>query len=47
LLDFIVIVAGVRFIYVEAHIFKLEEEQKLFAINAVRNGLGNEIMGNN
>lgn len=42
-----VIDAGIRFIYVETHTFKIDEEQKLFAINAVRNGLGNEIMGNN
>ncbi|MCZ7402726.1 MAG: hypothetical protein O8C61_10945 [Candidatus Methanoperedens sp.] len=43
----LVIVAGIRFIYVETHTFKIEEGQKLFAINAARNGLGNEIMGNN
>ena len=47
MLALLVIVAGIRFIYVETHTFKIDEDQKLFAINAVRNGFGNEIMGTN
>jgi hypothetical protein len=47
MLALLVIVAGIRFIYVETHIFKLEEDQKLFAINAASNGLRDEIQGNN
>jgi len=47
MLALLIIVAGIRFIYVESHTFKIDENQKLFAINAARNGLGDEIRGNN
>ena len=42
----LIIVAGTRFIYVEAHAFQLNEEQKIFAINAAQSGLRDEIGGN-
>jgi hypothetical protein len=47
MLALLVIVAGIRFIYVEKHIFKLGEDQKLFAINSASNWLRDEIQGNN
>ena len=47
MLALLIIVAGIRFIYVGSHTFKIDENQKLFAINAARNGLGDEIRGNN
>ncbi len=37
---------GLRFTYNEEHGFPLDEKQKIFAINAARNGLKNEIGGN-
>lgn len=47
MLFLLIIAAGIRFIYVETHIFKIDEDQKLFAINAASNGLRDEIRGNN
>ena len=41
----LVIVAGIRFAYVETHTFKLDEEQKAFAAKAALNGLSSEIKG--
>ncbi len=41
------VAVGLRFIYTEAHIFPLSEEQKNFAINAAQNGLKDEIGSNN
>jgi len=34
ILSLLVIVAGIRVIYVETYIFKIDEEQKFFPINA-------------
>lgn len=36
------VAVGLRFIYIEAHAFKLSGEQKTFAINAAKDGLGGE-----
>lgn len=41
----LVIVAGIRFAYVETHTFKLDEEQKAFAAKSALNGLSSEIEG--
>ncbi len=41
------VAVGLRFIYVEEHGFQLNEQQKTFAINAARDGLKDEIGGNN
>jgi len=41
----LIIVAGIRFVYVETHTFKLDEEQKAFAANAAVVGLSSEIEG--
>jgi hypothetical protein len=41
----LVIVAGIRFAYVETHTFKLDEEQKTFAAKAALDGLSFEIEG--
>ena len=41
----LVIVAGIRFAYVETHTFKLDEEQKAFAAKAALDGLSSEIEG--
>ncbi len=43
----LVIVVGIRFTFAEAHGFPLDEDQKVFAINAAQNGLKDEIDGNN
>jgi len=39
----LIIVAGIRFAYVETHTFKLEEEQKAFAEKAAVIGLSSEM----
>ncbi len=41
------VAVGLRFIYAEEHGFPLNEQQKTFAINAARDGLKDEIQGNN
>lgn len=41
----LIIAAGIRFAYVETHIFKLNEEQKAFAAKAALDGLTSEIGG--
>ncbi len=41
------IAVGLRFADVEEHGFQLNENQKIFAINAAQNGLKDEIQGNN
>ncbi len=41
------VAVGLRFIYAEGHGFPLNEQQKTFAINAARDGLKDEIQGNN
>lgn len=43
----LIIAVGIRFFYMEAHTFPLNEKQKLFAINSSRDALKNEIEGNN
>ncbi len=43
----LIIVAGLRFAYVETHVFSLTEEQKAFAIKAAKDGLKDEIEGKN
>ncbi len=40
------IAIGVRFTYLEAHTFPVDEKKRTFAINAAQNGLSDEI-GNN
>ena len=41
------IAIGLRFTYLEAHTFPIDEEQRSFAINAAQNGLRDEIGNNN
>ena len=41
------IAIGLRFTYLEAHTFPIDEEQRSFAINAAQNGLSDEIGNNN
>ena len=41
------VAVGLRLIYAEEHGFLLNEQQKTFAINAARDGLKDEIQGNN
>ncbi len=41
------VAVGLRLIYAEEHGFLLNEQQKAFAINAARDGLKDEIQGNN
>ncbi len=43
----LIIAAGIRFAYVEAHTFPLNEKQKTFAINAARDALKDEMESNN
>ncbi len=43
----LIISAGLRFAYIEAHAFKLNEKQKSFAINSSLDALKNEVEGNN
>lgn len=47
MIGLLVIAAGLRFAYMETHTFKLSEEQKNFAMNAARDGLRDEMGGNN
>ena len=46
MLALLIIVAGIRFAYVETHTFKLDEGQKDFATKAAVSGLSSEIEGN-
>ena len=41
------IAIGVRFTYLEAHTFPIDEEKRTFAINAAQNGLRDDIGNNN
>lgn len=43
MIGLLVIAIGLRFIYIEAHAFQLNEEQKSFAKNSARDGLKDEI----
>jgi uncharacterized protein YpmS len=45
MLALLVIVAGIRFTYVETHTFKPDEQQKAFAAKAALDGLSAEIEG--
>jgi uncharacterized protein YpmS len=45
MLSLLIIVAGIRFAYVETHTFKLNEGQKAFATKATLDGLSSEIVG--
>ncbi len=47
MIGLLIIVAGIRFTYVETHVFRLNDEQKLFVMNAAQNGLKNETDGKN
>lgn len=47
MIGLLAVVVGLRFTYIETHTFQLNEEQKTFAINAVKNGLKDEMGGNN
>lgn len=47
MISLLVIVVGIRFAYMETHAFPLNENQKIFAINAARDGLRDEIGSNN
>ena len=46
MLSLLVISVGLRFTYIEAHAFPVNETQKLFAKNAAQNWLKDEIKGN-
>ncbi len=43
----LIIAVGIRFVYIEAHTFPLNEEQKSFAMNSTLDVLKNEMEGNN
>ncbi|MCE8423979.1 MAG: hypothetical protein J5U17_01860 [Candidatus Methanoperedens sp.] len=43
----LIIAAGLRFVYLDTHSFKLNEDQKVFAINAAQKGLKDEMANNN
>jgi hypothetical protein len=47
MISLLAIAVGFRFIYFEGHSFPVNEEEKLFAINAAQNGLKDEIGINN
>lgn len=42
MIGLLAVAVGFRFTYIEEHSFPVNEEEKLFAINAVQNGLGDE-----
>ena len=42
MISLLAVAVGFRFTYFESHSFPVNEEEKLFAINAVQNGLGDE-----
>ncbi len=43
MIGLLIIAAGLRFAYMETHVFSLNEEEKTLAINAAQNGLKDEI----
>lgn len=43
----LIVSVGLRFTYLEAHAFPLNESQRIFAINAAQNGLRDEMGSNN
>jgi hypothetical protein len=43
MMGLLAVAVGFRFTYLEGHSFPVNEEDKLFAINAVKNGLKDEI----
>ncbi len=43
----LIISAWLRFAYIETHAFKLNEEQKTYAINSAQEALKNEVEGSN
>jgi hypothetical protein len=45
MIGLLIIIVGIRFAYVETHLFPLNEEQKAFATKAARDGLKDEIEG--
>ncbi len=47
MIGLLVISVGLRFTYIEAHAFPLNETQKLFAKNAAQSGFRDEIEGDN
>ncbi len=47
MIGLLVVAVGLRFTFIEAHAFPLNESQKFFAINAAKNGLKNEIGNDN
>ena len=42
MIGLLAVAVGFRFTYFEGHSFSVNEEEKIFAINAVKNGLGDE-----
>jgi hypothetical protein len=47
MIGLLAIAVGLRFTFIEAHEFTLNESQKIFAMNAAQNGLRNEIGNSN
>jgi hypothetical protein len=47
MIGLLIIATGLRFTYLEVHEFPLNETQKIFAINTAKDGLRDEIGGNN
>ena len=43
MIGLLAVAVGLRFTYIEAHTFQLDQNQKIFAINAAKNGLRDEI----
>ena len=39
MIGLLIIAAGIRFAYVETHVFRLNEDEKTLAINGAQNGL--------
>ena len=42
MIGLLIIAAGIRFAYVETHVFRLNEDEKTLAINGAQNGLKDE-----
>ena len=47
MIGLLAVAVGFRVTFIETHTFALNEEQKIFSINAAQNGLRDEIGGNN
>ena len=47
MIGLLAIAVGIRFYYMEAHTFIIDDKQKTFAINAAQVGLKDEMGGNN